>query len=188
MMEAHGSGMKGLVLSLAVFAAYVLCSVLTFHFFKPRRQLAAFAIVFCAATPVYFAGYWALPASLGFLPEAWQAKVWWLDALYGYAVLALNAHSFVDFFFGFNGGFSMSLMLGILEAGSAGMSASELAGGFALEDGTDKVYKRRLRHLADAKLIEYDAAAGVCAATAMGRRVAGIALALKRFLNLGLGG
>ena len=128
------------------------------------------------------------PADLGFLPRAWTASLPAVDLLYGLVVYFLNAHSYIDFFFAFNGGFSMSLMLELLQAGEKGLSTEEIISGYRLPDGGDKIYGWRLPRLEETGYITIDPQTNVCRLTAKGRVVAALTRILKRFLNLGRGG
>lgn len=180
--------MKGLILSLAVFVGYVLWTMVVSHLTRPTHYSRVFVPAMFVWAPAYFVAYFALPADLGFLPAAWMARPAWLDAAYGCLVLALNVHSYMDFFFACNGGFSMSMMLEILRKGGRGAKTDELVAKYMRPDGYDRIYTWRLPRLAEAGWITLDKTSGSCGLTAVGRTVARIAAFLKRMLNLGEGG
>ena len=180
--------MKGLVISSAIFAAYVVFTVVVSHFGGIRRYGRVFFPAVVIWTPFYFASYALTPADCWFLPATWLAKPLWLDVVYGYVVYLLNCHSYIDFFFGFTGGFSTSLLREILVSGPQGCTTEELATGVFTEDGRDKVYERRIPHLTEAGMIRVSGADRLCVATVKGRRWATLLSAVKRMLNLDKGG
>lgn len=180
--------MKGLVVSIIVFAGYVISCVALSHLLRPKRHSMLFFPAALAWSPVYFALFFLTPADLGFLPSSWLTPLRALDAGYGYIIFLLNAHSFIDYFFGFNGGFSTSLMLEIFRAGEQGLSTGDLIGRYHHASGVDKIYGWRLPRLAETGYIAIDASTGICTLTPKGRAIARFTWFLKRFLNLGAGG
>src|SRR3954471_16199350 len=100
--------MKGLFLSLAVFVLYVVSTAIVSHVVRFERHSRLFLPALAAWLPIYVLFYFLTPNTLGVLPQNWTATYPALDAVYGAVVLTLNVHSYMDFFFGFNGGFSTS--------------------------------------------------------------------------------
>ncbi|HWB58597.1 MAG TPA: hypothetical protein VG733_03855 [Chthoniobacteraceae bacterium] len=180
--------MKGFVLSVAVFVVYVLLTALVSHLARPDRHARIFLPGIALAIGAYFACYFLLPSGLGFLPESWLATYTWLDLLLGAFILVLNIHNYIDWFFGFNGGFSTSLILLIHRAGANGLRASDLIAKYHGRDGMDKIYGWRLPRLEETGYIAIDKQTGLCTLTANGRRAAMITRMIKRMLNLGAGG
>lgn len=180
--------MKGLILSLGWFAVAVLATMVISHITRPRNYSRVLLPTLLAGAPLYLATFFLTPPDLGFLGPAWLAHPAWLDASYGAVVYLLNAHSYYDFFWAFNGGFSMSLMLEILRHGPAGARTPDLVGRYVRPDGVDKIYGWRLPRLAESGMIEIDEAAGQCRLTKRGDQVARFTRFWKRFLNLGEGG
>ncbi len=180
--------MKGLIISLVIFAAYVLSTAFFSHILKPKKYSRVFFPLLAAWTPVYFAAYFLTPADLYFLPESWIAGIRWLDVTYGYIVFVLNFHSFLDFFFGFNGGFSMTIMHLILQSPRGELAANDVAAAFTTADGLDKIYSWRVPKLEKTGMLTFDPERRVYRVTEAGRRVAKFTIFCKRFLNLGLGG
>ena len=180
--------MKGLIVSLIVFTGYVLGSMGLSHLLKPAFISRIFVPGLLIGIPCYFAVYFLTPVDMGMLPSAWIAHPQWLDAGFGCLVLLLNGHSFIDFFFGFNGGFSMSVMLEILRRQQDGAAEPEIISCYLRDDGFDKIYGWRLPRLANAGMIIIDEKTRTCRLTPSGLRVARFAAFCKKFLNLGLGG
>jgi hypothetical protein len=176
--------MKGLLVSLLVFAAYVPLSAVLCHVLNIKRHGRLFFPMMGLSVPVYFAAYFLSPDDLGFLTPAWQATHRWVDALTGAVILVLNVHSFIDYFFAFNGGFSTSLML-LLRNGPR--PTEELVAAYRGEDGLDKIYGWRIPFLLKKGYITIDDHR-VCRLTPRGVRAARIGIFAKRFLNLGRGG
>ena len=158
------------------------------HILKPVRISRIFVPGLILANVGYFLLYFLTPENLGFLGPAWVAHPVWLDVGYGCLLLFLNGHSYIDFFFGFNGGFSMSLMLEILRREPNGAELDEIVNCYKGANGFDKIYGWRLPRLADSGMIRIDYTTGTCVLTQTGRRVAKFALFCKRVLNLGMGG
>ena len=180
--------MKGILVSLIMLAAYVLGVIVLAHLFKPKRHTTIFFPLLLASLPAYFGVYALLPADLGFLSAAWMGSPGWLDALVGAGVLVLNVHSFIDYFFGFNGGFSTSMMLMIYRAGTEGLTAREITAGYTAPDGTDKIMGWRVPKLQEDGYVTVEPDTGRCDLTPKGLAVARLADFLKRCLNLGAGG
>jgi hypothetical protein len=179
---------KGLLISVIAFVCYVLSTMVVSHVVRPKGHLKTFALTLVAWTPLYFALYALTPRNVYILPEAWLSPITWLDAVYGFFIFVLNSHSYMDTFFAFNGGFSMSLMHAILTAGDQGMTAEELVAGFIGPDGVDKIYGRRIPNLEKMGCIRFDRETGLCHLTGKGRTIAKVDVMLKRLLNLGAGG
>lgn len=180
--------MKGLIVSIIIFAAYVVFTILVSHFRRIKRHGRLFFRSIALWAPTYFILYCASPANFWFLPNAWLGVPVWLELCYGFLVYLLNCHSYIDFFFGFPGGFSMSLMHDILLAGEKGRTTGELIAGFQTGCEEDKAYQRRIPHLAEAGMIKTEGSEQLCRATERGRRWAAILTFFKNLLNLSKGG
>ena len=180
--------MKGLILSVVVFVLYVLGTMVASHLLKPSHYSRVFVPGLVIGPVVLVVLYFLTPADLGFLSPGWQADRAWLDIFYGCLVFLLNGHSYIDFFFGFNGGFSMSVMLEILRRQPRAAKTDEIVRCYLRPDGFDKIYGWRLPRLADSGMITIDREKGTCRLTDPGRRVALFARFCKRWLNVGEGG
>jgi hypothetical protein len=180
--------MKGLILSLAFFVLYVLSTAAISHLGRFERHSKLFLPAIAIWIPIYFAAYFLTPATLGFLSAPWMATHRMLDAICGCAVLLLNIHSYIDFFFGFNGGFSTSMMLLLLAREPRGATAEELIAEYRDKDGRDKIHGWRLPRLAETGYLRIDPHTQVCTLTDRGRTVARFTRFLKTILTLGRGG
>ncbi len=176
--------MKGLLVSLLVFVLYVPLAALLAHVFRVKRHGKLLFPMMGASVPFFFGVYLLLPDDLGFLPPEWQATHAWVDAITGAVILVLNIHSFIDYFFAFNGGFSTSLML-LLHKQPRGTDA--LIAEYRCADGLDKIYSWRIPFLTKKGYAEIGPDR-VVRLTPRGARAARIGLFAKRFLNLGRGG
>lgn len=177
--------MKGLLVSLIVFAGYVPVSALLAHLLRVERHGKLFFPLMGLSVPCYALLFWLLPPDLGFLPRAWQATHVGVDAVTGAVILILNIHSFIDYFFAFNGGFSTSLML-LMRRGSR--TAEDLIAQYRGRDGLDKIYGWRIPFLQTKGYAEIDPQTRLCRLTDRGIRAARLGLLAKRFLNLERGG
>ena len=181
--------MKGLTLSLALFAVYVMTTAILSHILRPRRHSKLFSPTIVLFGLLYGLVYWLTPGNLGFLPPGWMAAPLWLDALAGLVVLLFNYFSYIDWFFGFNGGFSMSLMLELLRTDNRGLSTEELIRRYALNNGSgDKILGWRVPRLEETGYIIQDRQTGIYQLTLKGRAAAWLTFISKRLLNLGAGG
>jgi hypothetical protein len=179
--------MKGLLLSLLAFLFYVASTIAISHLVRFQRHSKLFLPAIVAWTPVYFALYWLTSPTLGFLSEPWVATHSRLDAIYGYVVFLLNVHSYMDFFFGFNGGFSASMLVQ-LKKSRGGLTAEQIIARYRKPDGTDKIFAWRLPRLAETGYLTIDPVSRRCRLTAKGRLIAGLGSLCKNILNLGKGG
>jgi len=180
--------MKGLLLSLAVFVAYCLSAVVVSHRTRPQRHSGMFVRLAACWSVVYLGLHVVTPRNLGVLPLAWTADPGWLDMAVGLGVLLMNIHSFVDFFFGFNGGFSTSLMLNLLRVHPRPLRTVDLVDRYRSPSGFDKIIGWRLPALVRDGYLRIDATTDVCRLTPRGQQIAMVTRILKRILNLGKGG
>jgi hypothetical protein len=179
--------MKGLFLSLLVFIFYVLSSVLLSQILKPKRHAKLFLPLAIIAFPLFLMMYAATPTNLWFLSLGWQATHVWLDVMLGMMILFFNIHSYVDWFFGFNGGFSTSLMLLLLNKGSHGTTREELMTHYNSSAGS-KIHAWRLPRLEETGYLRIDAKTDLCHLTKKGILIATLARQAKKILSLGTGG
>jgi len=180
--------MKGIILSCAIFTAYVVLTAIVSHFARFQRHSRLFIPAALIAVPVFLAAYRFTPADLWFLPPPWQAARAWLDAALGVLILLLNIHNYIDWFFGFNGGFSTSMMLLLLAREPKGATAAELIAEYHRADGTDKIHGWRLPRLAETGWLRIDPSTQICTLTDKGRALARFTRFLKTVLTLGRGG
>lgn len=180
--------MKGLLLSLAAFALYVISTAVVSHLVRFERHSKLFLPALAVWLPIYALFYFLTPRTLGILPDNWLATYPAIDALYGGLVLILNVHSYMDFFFGFNGGFSTSIMARLIRAGSGGLRLDEVTAAYRLPDGGDKIMAWRLPRLVETGYLVIDPLTRQCWLTAKGRLVARIGLFCKQMLGIGKGG
>lgn len=180
--------MKGLILSALVFVAYCISAVVLSRVMRPQRHARLFAMLAGVWSVAYLGSYATTPRQLWILPGGWTGDPQWLDAGAGLLALLLNVHSFVDFFYGFNGGFSTSLLLNLLRRHPQSVPTPELTDRYRDVAGHDKIVAWRLPALQRDGFVVVDAATGECSLTPRGRAVARLARFVKRVLNLGKGG
>ena len=180
--------MKGLVISLALFVIYVLVTIVLSHGLRVRQHAKLFFSAVLAFSPIYFILFALTPSDCFILPATWLSNAAWLDITVGYLVFLLNCHSYIDFFYGFNGGFSAALLLEMLRTGDPGLDMDHFIRRFHCADGTDKIFGWRLPGLEASGYIRQDGPTGMYQLTHKGLIVARLAWFLKRLLNLGAGG
>jgi hypothetical protein len=200
---------KGLILSLLVFLLYVVSTAVAAHVSRPRGHLRVFLLASLPCGVGYFILYAVTPRDLCFLPPAWTGSDQCFDMAYGFAVLLLNCHSFVDCFFATCGGFSVSLLVAILNAGDKPISTADLSAKFRLKSEAEsrrtapgagpvdtpaapqesnRIYAWRLPYLVKRGWIRKDPRTDHYLLTHTGRIIARIVHGLKRSMNLGEGG
>lgn len=180
--------MKGLLLSGYVFIVFVFVTALISHIGRFTRHSRLFIPATAISLPIYLLLYWTTPPSLGAIPEQWHATRPWLDASFGLFVLLLNIHNYGDWFFGFNGGFSTSLMLLIAGRKERGVTARELIAEYHDKDGRDKIHGWRIPRLVETGYLAQEEGTGRYRLTEKGAQLARVTRLLKRILNLGRGG
>jgi hypothetical protein len=201
--------MKGLLLSLFVLVLNIVSTAAVAHVLRPKRYLYLFALSALAWGVAYVILYASTPADLYFLSPRWVCTNAHLDLLYGFAVFLLNCHTFVDCFFATCGGFSVSLLMAILNPGGKSITTDALVTRFKAEPESDRsrlvpgrgpvdktlaphesdrIYAWRVPHLAKRGYIRRDEQTGNYMLTSKGRMIALLTLSLKRMMNLGEGG
>ena len=105
--------MKGILLSFLFFCILVMTIASILHINRPSRAGKTFWIVFWMLSPFYFLAHVLTPSDLWFLPKTLLSNSAFIDMFFGFFVFALNFHSFLDFFFAVNGGFSTCLTMEI---------------------------------------------------------------------------
>lgn len=201
--------MKGLILSLLVFVLYVGSTAVAAHMLRPRGYLRLFALASLPCGVAYIILYTVTPQDLYFLPPTWTCSDQYFDMAYGFAVFLLNCHNFVDYFFATCSGFSVSMLVAILDAGGKPITTADLSAKFKLESETgsrrvapgvgpvdmpmaphesDRIYAWRVPFLVKRGWIQKDPKSERYSLTNTGRIIALIVHGLKRSMNLGEGG
>ncbi len=180
--------MKGLLLSFIIFVFYVIITSLASHFLKLRRHSSFFLGFLGLAILIFVFLYYWMPSNLWVLPPSWQAHYASVDVVLGFIMLLLNVHSYVDWFFAFNGGFSTSLMLLLLDYEPQGAANHELISHYVTADGIDKIHAWRLPRLESTDYLKIDQETKICLLTQKGKWVAILSSMAKKLFNLGLGG
>lgn len=180
--------MKGLLLSLIIFGLYVITTAIASHCIKPRRHSSFFLGFIIPAILSFSLSYYFTPANLVWLSPSWEAHYPWIDVTLGFVILLLNINSYFTWFFGFNGGFSTSLMLLLLRYKPQGATAHELIKHYYTSSGYDKVQGWRVPYLQAEGYLKIDPKTNFCSLTKKGTLIANLAKTAKKVLNLGTGG
>ena len=180
--------MKGLIVSVVMFALFVVVSAATSHILRLKRHLHMFALVALVCGVGYFILYNFTPPDFYFLPRSWMCSISWFDQLYGLIVFLLNCHSFVDWFFASCTGFSVSMLMAILEGDGQSITTAGMVAKFKSGTETDRIYGWRIPYLEAKGHIRKDPKTGFYTLTAKGRVVASAACLAKWMMNLGEGG
>jgi|GEM_PF-751345 len=177
--------MKGILLSLATFGAFIPCAMLASRALRVDRHARLFFGVILALSPVYALAYALLPPDLWFLPDSLLAGRPVIEAVLGYVLLLLNFHSFLNVFYGMNGGFSTCILSEIQKAGPQGLSTNSLVQLFQTPDGKDKIYAWRVPRLVETGYLLRDSQRDVYRLTAKGSFVARMTCCLQRLFATG---
>lgn len=180
--------MKGLIVSLVMFVLFVVVSAVTAHILRLQRHLHMFAAVATVCGVGYFILYSTTPPDLYFLPQSWMCSISWLDQLYGLVVFFLNCHSFVDSFYAGCTGFSVSMLMAILQSEGKSTTTAAMVAQFKSGTDTDRIYGWRIPYLEAKGHIRKDLDTQCYKLTGKGRVIATLAFVAKRLLNLGEGG
>ena len=180
--------MKGLLVSLVALFSFAILAAVAARLVRLKRDLQLLVYTAPLGAVVYFLLFLVTPPDLGFLPRAWMCSSARLDLVYGFVVYVLNCHTFIDCLSASCGGFSVSLLVILLQHGQLPTSTATLVGKFTLPDQTDSIYGWRLPHLEQRGYIRRDPDTGSYSLTAKGRIVAVVTHYLKRLMNLGEGG
>lgn len=180
--------MKGFLLSFFIFVLYVIVTTIASHFIKPQRHSYFFLRFLAPMIFIFLLAYYFTPPTLWILDPSWEANYAWIDMILGLIILLLNAHSYIDWFFAFNGGFSTSLMLLLLDYEPQGATSQELINQYYSTSGTDKIHSWRLPRLEATGYLKIDPETKICSLTKKGSLIARSSSMSKKLLNLGLGG
>jgi hypothetical protein len=180
--------MKGFILSLAALLSFAVLAAVAVRLTRLKGGVLFLICLTPLGALVYFILFAVTPPDLYFLPETWTCSSARLDLVYGFAVYVLNCHTLIDCLSASCGGFSVSLLIIILEHGGQPVSIETLAAKFTLADQTDSIYAWRLPQLTRRGYILKDTRSGCYTLTPKGRAVAIVTDRLKRLMNLGAGG
>lgn len=180
--------MKGLLLSFLIFFLYVVTTTIASYFLKPQRHSSLFVGLLVPTIFIFLLSYYLAPSDLWILTPPWEAHYIWADVLLGLLILLLNAHSYMDWFFAFNGGFSTSLMLLLLRYEPQGTTSNQLISHYFSADGIDKIHAWRLPRLEETGYLKIDPETKICSLTKQGKYVASLSSKAKNLFSLGLGG
>lgn len=180
--------MKGLLLAILCFVAFLFTTAACSHLASPRRLARVFVASFSFWILSYSAAYLLTPKSFFLLPLSLQSPHVALDMLYGCLLFCFFFHSFLCSYYVLGEGFSTSFLPALRHAGKQGLTEEEVVGMFQKADGRDRIIGWRLPLLAEKGYIRRDLAANAYTLTPKGMAVARLARFLKRMLNLGPGG
>jgi len=177
--------MKGILLSLATLGMFIPSAMLASRVLRVDRHARLFFVLILALCPVYALAYRFLPPDLWCLPDTLVTRWPTLDALSGLIILLLNFHSFLNAFYGMNGGFSTCLLFEIRKSGPRGLSADSIVKLFQTPDGTDKIFAWRVPRLVETGYLLLDSQRGLYQLTAKSRWVACLTCHLQRIFATG---
>jgi hypothetical protein len=177
--------MRGLALAAGAFALLVVASAVILRVYPGDKEFKVFLGTFVGSAVLYAAGFWLLPADLGFIPPAWQESSPVVDLGNGLLILALVFHGYWCFAYFSCLSPSMSVMVALRRRGSEGMTESEALAIHGSDEPVNLIFRRRLPKLLKGGYVgEED---GAYRLLARGGRVAALGSFLKRLINAQVG-
>ncbi len=177
--------MKGILLAGIGTLAYLGVATLLLRRAAIQRRAAALLYLFLATLPVFVAVHLLTPPDLALLPVSLTEPVVWID-------LALGLYLYAAGFFGgslqlYNlaeRGFSLRLLIDILESPMGAMTQGSLFRSYSRGRGILWMYQKRLEDLREQGLIQPDA--DMLRPTSRGQRVAALFARLRALIGLKL--
>ena len=177
--------MRGVVLAAGAFALLVLASAVMLRVYPGNKEFKVFLGAFTGSVVFYAAGFWVLPADLGFIPPAWQESSPAVDLGNGLLILVLVFHGYWCFAYFSCLSPSMSIMVELRRRGSDGMTESEALAIHGSDEPVNLIFRRRLPKLLKGGYVAEED--GAYRLLTPGQRVASLGSFLKRLINAQVG-
>ncbi len=174
--------LKGLVLALGMFVAFLVIHVLLFRIAHPARRFDAMVRIMVGLAVLLVFIHRLSPPSLGFLPSGAVRAGWVIDLVNGLIVFGFLFIGYSMFYFLVDRGFSGRIMIEIESSPERRLRQTDIAARYSLE----MVLKRRLSEMVEIGRVAF--VAGRYRNTDKGRSAAALFKFSKRFLQLGEGG
>jgi hypothetical protein len=173
---------KAIILAAGATLATLVMMTVLFRLKAIERRAYALLWVFLAGLALLVVLGLATPVDLGFLPATLLAKPAWFDLLsaiffYGAGCFGgvLQLYNLAD------RGFSLRILIDLLESAGERGSATALFAGYGQGKGLGWMYEKRIDGMLSNDLVMREAQALVL--TPSGRRIAVVYASLRRFLN-----
>jgi hypothetical protein len=175
--------MKAMLFAGTMTAIYLVAVTVIFRLRPVARKAAAMFWLFWISVPFFLIGYILTPADLWFLPAAIIEPLSWMDAgfsLFVYAALifggVLQLYNLAD------RGFSLRILIDILEAPTQSMTVDDVMRGYGGGSGISWMFDKRIDGVVQNGLgMRGD---GQLKITSKGYSIAAVFGALRQFLNL----
>src|ERR1700738_4796222 len=112
-----------------------------------NKEFKIFLGAFAGSVVLYAAGFWLLPADLGFIPPVWQESSPAVDLGNGLLILVLVFHGYWCFAYFSCLSPSMSVMVELRQRGSEGMTGWEALATRGSGEPVNLIFRRRLPKL-----------------------------------------
>ena len=177
--------MKGLILSASAFVLLVVGSAVVLRVYPGNKEFKVFLGGFVGSVALYTAGFWLLPADLGFISASWRETAPAVDFGNGLLLLGLVFHGYWCFAYFSCLSPSMSVMVALRRRGREGMTGREVLAIQGSGEPVSLIFQRRLPKLLQGGYVEKEAEA--YRLLARGGRVAALGSFLKRLINAQVG-
>ncbi len=174
--------LKGMLLALAAFCAFLPLHVVLFRRRAPVRRFDAMLRLHWGLAALVVAAYAATPADLWVLPAGWRRAGWLIDLANGLLVHWFLFMGYSMFYFLVDRGFSARILIEIDRAPGQALTQEGVARVYSL----DQVVGRRLGEMLDMGSVVQ--AEDRYVITPRGRRQARLFAFMKTFFNMGPGG
>lgn len=180
--------MKGLLLAVTWTIVCAAATVVAFRLAPAHRGARLMLVLFLASVPGFVVTFLATPADLRMLPPALVEASPALELAFGLWLYAaaffggvLQLYNIAD------RGFSLRILIDMVEGGRSGASAADVRRGYGAGRGIEWMLDKRLDGMLENGFIEHQAD-GRYVLTSRGQRTARTYRRLKTFLQLGQGG
>ena len=175
--------MKAICLATAMTIVLLLSVTVAFRFAPRKHRVRQSSILYLACTVALVGAWLATPADLGFLPP------WLLADPPGFDLL-LALFFFAAAFFGgvlqlynlADRGFSLRILIDVLEQPSRTVTAEQLVAGYGGGQGVEWMYDKRVHGLLEGDLVRRTDGSFIL--TARGAAAADMFIHVRRFLRL----
>ncbi len=180
--------MKALLLAAAWTIACAAAAIVAFRLAPERRGARLMLVVFLASVPGFVVSVFATPPDLGILPAGLVESSTRLELVFGlWLYTAIFFGGVLQLYNIADRGFSLRILIDIVENGRGGASAADVRRGYGAGRGIEWMLDKRLQGMLENGFIVQQPD-GRYLLTGRGQRTARTYRGLKTFLRLGQGG
>jgi predicted transcriptional regulator len=175
--------MKAILFASVMTLLYAAVVTVIFRVRPVTRRAAVMFWLFWLSSPLFLVGYILAPANFWVLPEVMVEPLSWIDLGFSYFVYgALVFGGILQLYNLADRGFSLRILIDILESPTKSMSVDDIMRGYGAGAGVSWMFDKRIEGIADNGLAVQRG--GQLVITQKGKSVARVFGALRQFLNL----